>query len=62
MLREVTPDQLLNLGFPCYVNTACPRLAYDDQVRFSVPILTPIEFEIVCGVRDFEHYRVDEIV
>jgi 2-(3-amino-3-carboxypropyl)histidine synthase len=61
MLREVTPDQLLNLGFPCYVNTACPRLAYDDQIRFSVPVLTPSEFEIVCGVRDFENYQVDEI-
>ena len=61
MLGEVTPDQLLNLGFPCYVNTACPRLAYDDQVRFSVPVLTPGEFEILCGVRDFENYEVDEI-
>ena len=61
ILGEVTPDQLLNLGFPCYVNTACPRLAYDDQVRFSVPVLTPGEFEILCGVRDFENYEVDEI-
>jgi len=61
MLGEVSPDQLLNLGFPCYVNTACPRLAYDDQVRFSVPVLTPCEFEILCGVRKFETYEVDEI-
>jgi len=60
-LREVTPDQLLNLGFPCYVNTACPRLAYDDQARFPVPVLTPAEFEILCGARDFEDYEVDEI-
>lgn len=62
MIREVTPDQLLNLGFPCYVNTACPRLAYDDQVRFSAPVLTPGEFEILCGVREFEDYEVDEIL
>ncbi|HWQ63701.1 MAG TPA: diphthamide biosynthesis enzyme Dph2 [Methanospirillum sp.] len=60
-LREVTPDQLLNLGLPCYVNTACPRLAYDDQVRWPVPVLTPQEFEILCGVRGFEDYEVDEI-
>ena len=33
-MQEVSPDELLNLGFDCYVNTACPRLAYDDQVRF----------------------------
>jgi 2-(3-amino-3-carboxypropyl)histidine synthase len=61
LLREVTPDQLLNLGFPCYVNTACPRLAYDDQVRWPVPVLSPQEFEILCGVRSFDAYEVDEI-
>jgi 2-(3-amino-3-carboxypropyl)histidine synthase len=61
LLREVTPDQLLNLGMPCYVNTACPRLAYDDQVRWPVPVLTPCEFEILCGKRGFESYEVDEI-
>ena len=60
-LREVSPDQLLNLKLPCYVNTACPRLAYDDQVRWPVPVLTPGEFEILCGVRSFEDYEVDEI-
>jgi 2-(3-amino-3-carboxypropyl)histidine synthase len=60
-LNEVNPDQLLNLGFSCFVNTACPRIAFDDQVRFPVPVLTPPEFEILCGVRDFSDYIVDEI-
>ncbi|MBT8508135.1 diphthamide biosynthesis protein [Methanomicrobiaceae archaeon CYW5] len=60
-LREVSPDALLNLGFGCYVNTACPRLAYDDQVRFPVPVLSPPEYEIVCGVRDWDDYQIDEI-
>lgn len=60
-MKEVSPDELLNLGFGAYVNTACPRLAYDDQVRFPVPVLSPQEFEILCGVRDWENYAVDEI-
>lgn len=60
-MREVSPDELLNLGFPCYVNTACPRLAYDDQVRFPVPVLSPQEFEILCGVRTWDDYAIDEI-
>jgi len=59
-LCEVSPDALLNLGFDCYVNTACPRLAYDDQVRFPVPVLSPPEFEILCGVRSWEDFTVDE--
>jgi 2-(3-amino-3-carboxypropyl)histidine synthase len=61
-MREVSPDELLNLGFGAYVNTACPRLAYDDQVRFPVPVLSPQEFEILCGVRTWDDYAIDEIV
>jgi 2-(3-amino-3-carboxypropyl)histidine synthase len=60
-MKEVSPDELLNLGFACYVNTACPRLAYDDQVRFPVPVLSPQEFEILCGARTWEEYQIDEI-
>ncbi len=61
-MREVNPDELLNLGFDCYVNTACPRLAYDDQVRFGKPVLSPQEFEVLCGVREWDNYMIDEIV
>ncbi|MFA4875786.1 MAG: diphthamide biosynthesis enzyme Dph2 [Methanoregula sp.] len=60
-MKEVSPDELLNLGFACYVNTACPRLAYDDQVRFPVPVLSPQEFEILCGKRTWDDYAIDEI-
>jgi 2-(3-amino-3-carboxypropyl)histidine synthase len=59
--REIDPGELLNLGFDAYVNTACPRLSYDDQVRFPVPVLTPQEFEILCGVRRWEDYAIDEV-
>ena len=61
-MREVSPDELLNLGLPAYVNTACPRLSYDDQKRFPVPVLSPQEFEILCGVREWDSYEVDEIL
>jgi 2-(3-amino-3-carboxypropyl)histidine synthase len=60
-MEEVSPDELLNLGFGAYVNTACPRLAYDDQIRFPVPVISPQEFEIICGVRAFDDYEIDEI-
>ncbi len=59
-MREVSSAEMLDLGFAVYVNTACPRLAYDDQVRFPVPVLTPPEFEILCGVRDWDDYAIDE--
>jgi 2-(3-amino-3-carboxypropyl)histidine synthase len=60
-MREVNRDELINLGFPVYVNTACPRLAFDDQPRFPVPVITPQEFEIICGVRTWDEYAIDEI-
>jgi 2-(3-amino-3-carboxypropyl)histidine synthase len=60
-MNEVSPDELLNLGFGCFVNTACPRLAYDDQARFPVPVLSPQEFEILCGARNWDEYAIDEI-
>jgi 2-(3-amino-3-carboxypropyl)histidine synthase len=59
-MREVSPAEMLDLGFAAYVNTACPRLAYDDQIRFPVPVLTPPEFEILCGVRAWDDYTIDE--
>ena len=57
---EVSADELLNLGFDCYVNTACPRLAYDDQIRFPVPVLSPGSSRILCGARTWEEYAIDE--
>ena len=60
MMREVTPEALLDQGCDAYVNTACPRLAYDDQARFPVPVLTPAEFEILLGIRSWEDYVADE--
>lgn len=59
-LEEVTPDALVNLGFDAYVNTACPRLAYDDGIRFPLPVLAPAEYEIALGRRGWNDYVVDE--
>jgi len=60
-MREVSPEELHNCGFDAYVNTACPRISYDDQKRFPVPVLSPQEFEILCGVRRWDDYALDEI-
>lgn len=61
LIREVSDMELRNLGFDAYVNTACPRLSADDQSRFSTPVLSPPEFEIVLGIRSWDDYEIDEI-
>ena len=58
----VTPDQMLSFKADAFVNTACPRLAIDDSGRYPAPVLTPQEFEIVLGERDWEDLVLDEIL
>ncbi|HJJ42938.1 MAG TPA: diphthamide biosynthesis enzyme Dph2 [Methanocorpusculum sp.] len=62
LIREISEMQLRNLGFDAYVNTACPRLALDDQSRFPMPVLSPAEFEIALGKRTWDDYIIDEIL
>ncbi len=59
LVDEVTPAMIDNFRFDCYVNTACPRISYDDYARFSRPVITPPEFESVLGVR--EEFSIDFI-
>lgn len=61
VLEEVTPDALLPYQVDAYVNTACPRIALDDSVRYRKPMLTVPEAEIALGLRDWEDYRFDSI-
>ncbi|WP_292378122.1 diphthamide biosynthesis enzyme Dph2 [Methanosarcina sp. UBA289] len=61
LIDLVTPDQLLQFKVDAFVNTACPRLAIDEVGRFPSPMLTPQEFEIVLGERDWEKLVLDEI-
>jgi 2-(3-amino-3-carboxypropyl)histidine synthase len=46
----------------CFVSTACPRIAIDDYLQYKIPILTPIELEIVLGKRKWEEYMFDQIL
>lgn len=58
---EITPDRMDHLGFDCYINTACPRIALDDDVRFKNPVITPEEFEILIKCREWEDWELDQI-
>jgi 2-(3-amino-3-carboxypropyl)histidine synthase len=60
-LDEITPLKLENFLYGYFVNTACPRISYDDIDLFKVPILTPQEFEILLGLRSWDEYEMDEI-
>ncbi len=54
-MRDVTPDHILNFSsVEALVVTACPRIAIEDACRFSIPILTPEELEVVLGRKRWE--------
>ena len=46
----------------CFVSTACPRIAIDDYMQYKIPILTPIELDILLGLKKWEDYQFDEIL
>jgi 2-(3-amino-3-carboxypropyl)histidine synthase len=60
-LDNIEPDRLLNLGVEAVVSTACPRIALDDAAKYKIPMLTPPEFEVLMGEREWVQYEFDEI-
>ena len=61
LINEIGPDALLPYKADAYINTACPRIAIDDSARYSRPMLTVTEAEIVLGIREWEGYEFDSI-
>ena len=61
-LDNLNPDYLIGLEVDAFVSVACPRIAIDDFSLYRKPIITPIEAEIVFGVRTWEDYALDEII
>ena len=60
-LDNIEPDRLLNLGAEAAVSTACPRVALDDAAKYRIAILTPPEFEVLMGEREWAEYEFDEM-
>ncbi|AIZ56076.1 2-(3-amino-3-carboxypropyl)histidine synthase [Candidatus Methanoplasma termitum] len=61
VMNEIGPNALLPYKVDAYINTACPRIAIDDSARYSRPMLTVTEAEIVLGLREWEGYEFDSI-
>ena len=61
VMDEISPDRLIHYDADVYVNTACPRIAMDDSVRYKRPMLTLPELDIVLGSSSWDDYRFDVI-
>jgi len=61
-LEHIGPELIDFYPVDSFVNTSCPRIAIDDAVRYSKPLLTPFELEVSLGEKKWElGYQFDEI-
>jgi 2-(3-amino-3-carboxypropyl)histidine synthase len=61
-LEYIGPELIDFYPVDAFVNTACPRIAIDDSIRYSKPLITPFELEVALGEKKWEEgYRFDEI-
>lgn len=60
--NDVKPSDYENLKCDAVVFTGCPRVPIDDADKFSMPVLTPPEFQSLFGIRKTKQYVMDEIV
>jgi len=59
--RRFDPENLTHIGMDALVDTACSRIAIDDEARYPLPVLTPPELAIALGKRDWDDYILDEL-
>ena len=61
-LDHVGPELIDFYPVDAFVNTACPRIAIDDVVKYAKPLITPFELEVALGEKQWETgYQFDEI-
>ncbi len=61
-MEHVGPELIDFYPVDVFVNTACPRIAIDDAVKYAKPMITPYELEVALGEKKWENgYQFDEI-
>ena len=63
VINNFSPSTLESFkNIDCFVSTACPRIAIDDYMQYKVPIITPVELDILLGIKKWEEFKFDEIL
>ncbi len=61
MTDNIVPENMY-YDVDVFVNTACPRITYDDYDRFRKPVISWIELLISLERKNWERFSFDEIV
>ena len=62
IMTDVIVPENLYYDVDVFVNTACPRITYDDYGRFRKPVISGIELLIALGKKGWDDLTFDEIV
>jgi 2-(3-amino-3-carboxypropyl)histidine synthase len=63
VMDHIEPMKIRALGYEVAVNTACPRIAFDDSSRYDlegVTLITPAELRIALDILPWDQYSFDE--
>jgi 2-(3-amino-3-carboxypropyl)histidine synthase len=62
LVNHVDAGRIQTYNVQALVVTACPRIAIDDYMLYSIPILTPTELKIILGEQKWEDYTFDFLI
>ena len=54
MADEISPGMLEGYDFDVLVNTACPRIVYDDHENYRIRMINWFEVDYITGERSIE--------
>ncbi len=61
VMDYISSEKLLGTNAEVLINTACPRIAFDDYASFKQPILNKNEVDYLLGKKKYEDYKIEEI-
>lgn len=60
LIADNIKDELFTgINIDCYINTACPRITYDDYYLFKKPMLAPPEIELLFNI--YKKLEIDQM-
>lgn len=59
-MDNISKESLLGAKADVLINTACPRIAFDDFGNFKQPILNSNEIGMLLGKKKYEEYFIEE--
>jgi 2-(3-amino-3-carboxypropyl)histidine synthase len=61
VMNYISSEKLLGADAQALINTACPRIAFDDYASFKQPIISKSEVKYLLGKKKYDDYEIEEV-